>query len=150
MGTGYSFTCKGWNNLFAIQERVYKELCIEFFSTMVFHENVQDPTFPQALVFRLGGEYGERSLVEFLWMMGLYEAHKAMSPEFTMFLREVARAYEGRVPGPEFWSNIASSVFNSSVSPESSIKSPIHRLIHRLITFSIHDKKIEIRSPRSI
>ena len=65
LGNRFLFTCKGWYNLFAIQERVYKELCVRFFSTVTFHENVQDPTFPQALVFRLGGEYRECGLVEF-------------------------------------------------------------------------------------
>ena len=86
VGNRYSFTCKAWNNIFAIQERVYKELCVEFLSTMTFHENIQDPTYPQALVFCLGGEYRECSLVEFSWRMGLYEAHEAMTPEFVMFL----------------------------------------------------------------
>lgn len=34
------FTWKGWSNLFAIQEKVYKELCVEFFSTVTFQDNI--------------------------------------------------------------------------------------------------------------
>lgn len=45
-GIGITFTCKGWSNLFEIQERVYKELCVEFFSTVVFQDNVEEPNFP--------------------------------------------------------------------------------------------------------
>ena len=51
IGDGYSFTCSGWQNLFRVQERVYKEFCVEFFATVTFQETVQDPHWPQALVF---------------------------------------------------------------------------------------------------
>ena len=108
---------------------------------VTFHDNVRDPTFPRALVFRLGGEYRECSLVEFSRRMGLYEAHETITHEFILFLRDATQVYADGVSGPEFWSNIATGVFNSGVSPESSIKSPIHRLIHHLITFSIHHKR---------
>lgn len=80
-------------------------------------------------------------MVEFSWRMGLYEAYEDMSPKFAMFLQEVARDYEGEASGIEFWGNIMSGVFNSGVSRESSIKSPIHRLIHRIINLSIHHKR---------
>ena len=74
--------------------------------------------------------------MEFSRGMGLYEAH-----DFVLFLRDAIRGYANGVSGPKFWSNIAAGVVNSGVSPESSIRSPIHSLIRRLITFSIHHKR---------
>ena len=108
IGNGYSFTCSGWRNLFRIQERVYKEFCVEFFLTVTFQETVQDPHWPQALVFGLGGEYRECSLVQFAWRFGLYDRQEAMNPEFGMFFSAAARGYTEGVTGYVFWQNIVS------------------------------------------
>ena len=67
-------------------------------------------------------------------------AQEAMTPEFAMFFREAARDYENRASRIALWNNIASGIFNFGLSPESSIRSRIHRLIHRFITFSINHK----------
>ncbi|CAI9295657.1 unnamed protein product [Lactuca saligna] len=110
---------------------------------MAFHENVQDPIFPQALVFRLGGDYCECSLVEFSWRIGLYKTQEVMTPKFVMFLREATQVYENGASGLEFWNNTASVIFNSGVSPESNIRSPIYFLVHRFITFSMNHRRHE-------
>lgn len=101
-----------------IQDWVYRELFVEFFSTVVFQDNVEDPNFPQALVFCLGGVYRECSLCKFAWRFGLYEAHYTMKPIFFFsFLRVVVREYSRGVSEYDFWSNIAAGNFNSGVSP---------------------------------
>lgn len=69
-GDGVSFTCNGWEKLFSISEPVFMELCIEFFATVSFQENTEDPYYTWALVFCLGGEYQKWSFVEFSWRMG--------------------------------------------------------------------------------
>ena len=68
----------------------------------MLQDNVEDLNFPQALVFRLGGEYQERSLAEFAWKMGLYEAHETMTPTFSAFLWGAEREYFGSMSGYEF------------------------------------------------
>lgn len=73
--------------------------------------------------------------------MGLYEAHETITLVFSAFLRGAVQEYSRDMSGYEFWSNIVVGNFNSGVSPESDIKSLICRLIHRIITFSIHHKK---------
>ena len=73
--------------------------------------------------------------------MGLYEQHEAMSPQFDMFLWAMARDYSEGVNNYGFWTNIASSNYYPSISQESQIWSPIHRLIHRIVTSSINHKK---------
>lgn len=61
MGKGFSFTYAGWMHLFKIQEPLYKELCVEFLSTISFNfqEDMKDT---KALSFRLGGVDRQYSL----------------------------------------------------------------------------------------
>lgn len=87
---GISFTCNRWKILFSIKEPIFKELCVEFFSTISFEAKTIDPHFFTTLFFRVSGQYRECSLVKFAWRMGLYEQHEAMSPIFDKFLRSVA------------------------------------------------------------
>lgn len=54
---GVYFTCNGWKNLLSIKEPIYKEWCLEFFSTVSFEANMVDPHFVGALVIRLHSHY---------------------------------------------------------------------------------------------
>lgn len=56
VGDRFTFSCKGWWNLFPISEPLYKELCIEFFSTIIFDENYEDVINRRAFSFRLRGK----------------------------------------------------------------------------------------------
>lgn len=91
--------------------------------------------------FCLGGKFRECSSAEFAWRMGIYEEHETRSPIFELFLRSAAREYLSGASGYDFCGTIANRAFHSSVSQESHIKSLIHRLLHRLITFSIKHKR---------
>lgn len=106
-----------------------------------FDDATVDPFYPSALFFRLNGKFRECSLVEFSWHMGIYEENKMRSPAFELFLTKVVREYLSGVNGYNFWSTIANGAFHSGVSQESHIRSPIHRLLHRFITFSINHKR---------
>lgn len=64
-GYGFTFTCNGWRNLFSIQEPVYRELSVEFFTTMSFEERAVNFNYNRALVFWLGGVYRECSHHDF-------------------------------------------------------------------------------------
>lgn len=61
-GDGFTFTCNGWRNLFSIQEPVFQELLVEFFTTVSFEERTVDFNYNRALVFWLGRVYHECSL----------------------------------------------------------------------------------------
>ncbi|XP_052619683.1 uncharacterized protein LOC128126028 [Lactuca sativa] len=65
-------TCDVWRRLFQMQELVYQELCLEFFSTVTFRggDNYYDTN---VLTFCLGGEFRECSMTELGWRMGLYD-----------------------------------------------------------------------------
>lgn len=80
VGNRSSFTCNAWHNFFTIQEHVYQELSVEYFSIVIFEEHTIDLNYGRALTFRLGGEYQECNLAEFAWHNGLYHANEDTSP----------------------------------------------------------------------
>lgn len=52
-GKGFSFTCDGWRCLFQLQEPIYKELCVELFSIILFTFQ-GDMNVKKDVIFRLG------------------------------------------------------------------------------------------------
>lgn len=97
VGDGFSCTCNGYMNLFAILELVYRELSIEFFATINFEDKTTDPNYNQTLAFHLGGVYCECSLMEFTWRMGLYTEEETQSPYFVLFLQGCVRDFTSGV-----------------------------------------------------
>lgn len=79
--------------------------------------------------------------MEFSWRMGIYDESETQTPAFDIFFRTVVREYLPLVIGYDFWATIANGAFHWSVLQESHIWSPIHRLLHQLVTFSINHKK---------
>lgn len=55
MGDGVRITCTGRRRLFQLQKSVYKELCLEFYTTVRFRGRI-DPFDTGNQVFFLGGE----------------------------------------------------------------------------------------------
>lgn len=49
------FTCEGWWRLIRIRETTYRELLLEFFSTVSSDKDVEDWHDQSTLNFRLGG-----------------------------------------------------------------------------------------------
>ncbi|GKB09151.1 hypothetical protein Tco_0837463 [Tanacetum coccineum] len=130
-----------WGNLFSIVEPIYRELCLEFFATYQFNEKSRDYTDDKALTFRLGGLYRHCSVKEFGVRMGLYPQTLADNKSFLHFLKcgEVAPAKDFNYA--RFWSRIAQSEYDISHIRESHISSPIHRILHRMISHSITGRK---------
>ena len=60
---GQTMICDGWSRVFRIQEPVYLELCLEFFSTVSFTGGV-DVFHPTSFSFCLGGEFRHCSVVD--------------------------------------------------------------------------------------
>ncbi|CAI9270629.1 unnamed protein product [Lactuca saligna] len=83
----------------------------------------------------------ECNLAESSWQMGIYDDSEMKTPTFDIFFRIVVRECLPGVSGYDFWESIAKGAFHSGVSKESHIQSPIHKLLHRLVTFSINYKK---------
>ncbi|GKA29866.1 hypothetical protein Tco_0716111 [Tanacetum coccineum] len=109
------FTSRAWRWLFDIRCLLVQELILEFFNTFRFGEAVTDLDTAEALQFQLGGVRRRMSWREFILALGLHTAEEMHTIGF-------ARDFLGTAPS------------------YTSIRDPILRLCHRLITCSIARK----------
>lgn len=143
---GVFLTCDGWNRLFRIQEPVYQELCWEYFSTVSFRGG-NDYYNPGNIKFCLGGEYCQCSMVELSWRLGIYDQQLVNTPEFGTFLEHCHQFFLDGVRGDLWWSTIAKKMYIAKSAQEGSIQSPTHRLIHRVISSTINQRKDDDKVP---
>lgn len=143
---GIQITCNGWGRLFWIQESVYREFCLEFFTTISFTRG-DDYYNPDALTFSLGGEYRQCSMVELGWRMGFYDQSLVMTEAFGTFLDCCYKTFPKGMNFANWWPTIANNVYIPSAAQEGSIQSPIHRLINRLIACTVNMSKDDDKVP---
>lgn len=62
---GFAFTCNGWKNLLAINEPVFQELCVEFFTSVSFEDATVDHSYRRALVFASVANLGSVASLNF-------------------------------------------------------------------------------------
>lgn len=136
-----TYTSYAWRNLFQIREHSYKELMLEFFSTVTFDPTEEDMFVRTGLSFRLGGEPRQCSVVELGWRLGLYPHGETRSPEFRAYLARCITSPPEELVNEEFWGGIASTLYLPETAVESAIRSPIHRLLHRLVATSVNQRR---------
>ncbi|KAI3766954.1 hypothetical protein L2E82_17035 [Cichorium intybus] len=136
-----TYTSYAWRNLFQIREHSYKELMLEFFSTVTFDPTEEDMFVRTGLSFRLGGEPRQCSVVELGWRLGLYPHGETRSPEFRAYLAHCITSPPEELVNEEFWGRIASTLYLPETAIESAIRSPIHRLLHRLVATSVNQRR---------
>ena len=68
------FMSEAWRKVFDIRENVYKELCLEIYSTFSFDETIGDDKImtENSIFFRLGGRKHSMTLARFGVALGLY------------------------------------------------------------------------------
>lgn len=68
------FESEAWRKVFEIRENIYKELCLEFYSTFSFDETLGDDKIltEKSIFFRLGGKKHSMTLANFGVALGLY------------------------------------------------------------------------------
>lgn len=142
------FTCHAWSNLFHIQEPVYRELVLEFFSTVKFNHKSTDYNDRTVFTFRLGGVSRQCSIQELGWRVGLYSRLETKNIHFLPFLQDSLRSTPDDFNAAEFWASIANGVYDPH-AVESSLRSPIHRLLHRLISTSLTHRKGAQKVPQT-
>nr|GEY87048.1 hypothetical protein [Tanacetum cinerariifolium] len=78
------FTCRAWWKAFKVKEDVYKEWCLEFFSTLWVDEKikVENITSEVCIWFRLCGRNYEFALLDFTVLLGLYTEDEINKPKF--------------------------------------------------------------------
>ena len=137
---GESMICDGWSRVFRMQEPVYLELCLEFFSTVSFTGGV-DLYHPASFTFCLGGEYHQCSVVDLACRLGIYDQPLVSTNLFRAFLATTHMVFPDGVTSTGWWHTIGNKVYIPKSAQEGSIRSPTHRLIHRLISSTINQRK---------
>lgn len=64
-----------------------------------------------------------------------------MTKGFVIFLNHFHKTFPDGINDANWWSTIANGTYIMGTAQEGDIWSPIHQIIHRLITFSINQRK---------
>ncbi|CAH1433904.1 unnamed protein product [Lactuca virosa] len=88
------FVCMGWRRIFQIQETVYKELVVEFLSTVSFARKAGIYA-DDNLTFCLGGERRSLTLADFSLRIGIYLPSEVHSESYQQYIANCVRDVEG-------------------------------------------------------
>nr|GEW30133.1 retrotransposon Orf1 [Tanacetum cinerariifolium] len=123
-----------------MNEPIYAELCHEFYSTYEFDEVCADDESQtkKIIKFRLGGRAHNLTLLEFARRLGLYHADELEEDNYNVYFEEGLRSDE-HFNAQEYWLSISREKnLGLSRSHTSTIKSPILRVIHKMITCGLY------------
>ncbi|GJT65936.1 hypothetical protein Tco_1017416 [Tanacetum coccineum] len=124
---------------FNINEPIYAELCHEFYSTYEFDEVCADDELQtkKIIKFRLGRRAHTLTLLEFARRLGLYQAVELEEEGFNVYLEGGLRSDE-HFNAEDYWLSISREEnLGLSRSHTSTIKKPILRVIHKMITYDL-------------
>ncbi|GJY81180.1 hypothetical protein Tco_0493931 [Tanacetum coccineum] len=129
---------KPWKS-FYINEPVYAELCHEFYSTYEFDEICADNELrtKKIIKFRLGGRAHNLTLLEFACRLGLYHAGELEEDGFDVYFQGGLHS-DDNFNAQEYWLSISREEnLGLSRSHTSTIRSPVLRVIHKMITYGL-------------
>ncbi|GKB34317.1 integrase, catalytic region, zinc finger, CCHC-type containing protein [Tanacetum coccineum] len=133
------FTSVAWIRDFNINEPIYTELCHEFYSTYEFDEVCVDDELQTKKIirFRLGGRAHGLTLLEFTRRLGLYQAVELEEEGFNVYFKGGLRSDE-HFNTQDYWLSISrEDNLGLSRSHTSTIKKPVLRVIHKMITYGL-------------
>ncbi|GJU73435.1 hypothetical protein Tco_1264840 [Tanacetum coccineum] len=133
------FTYVAWIRAFNINEPIYAELCHEFYSTYEFDEVCADDELKtkKIIKFRLGGRAHSLTLLEFAYRLGLYHVDDLEEDGFNVYFEGGLRSDE-HFNAQEYWLSISREEnLGLSRSHTSTIRSPILRVIYKMITYGL-------------
>ncbi|GJY96989.1 hypothetical protein Tco_0513899 [Tanacetum coccineum] len=133
------FTSVAWIKAFNINEPIYAELCHEFNSTYEFDEVCASDELQSKKIikFRLGGRAHSLTLLEFARRLGLYQAVELDKVGFNVYFEGGFRSDE-HFNAQEYWLSISREKnLGLSRSHTSTIRYPILRVIHKMITYGL-------------
>ncbi|GJU64058.1 retrotransposon ORF1 [Tanacetum coccineum] len=133
------FTFVTWIRAFNIKEPIYAELYHEFYSTYEFDEVCADDELQtkKIIKFRLGVRAHNLTLLEFARRLGLYHADELEENRFDVHFQGGLHSDE-HFNAQEYWLSISRGEnLGLSRSHTSTIRSPILRVIHKMITYGL-------------
>nr|GEW76366.1 retrotransposon Orf1 [Tanacetum cinerariifolium] len=128
-----------WIKAFNINEPIYVKLCHEFYSTYEFDKVCADDELQtkKIIKFRLGGRAYSLTLLDFARMLGLYQAVELEEEGFKVCFERGFRNDE-HFNTQDYWLSISREenlgLFRSHTS---TIRNPVLRVIHKMITYSL-------------
>jgi hypothetical protein len=138
-----------WTRAVNIKEKVYREWCCEFYSSLEVEKKFKDHEFEvkKLISFRLGGKEHKVSVSQFGFLTGLLTREESQRKNISWYLSA------GKQSSREFakeadraWLKLSGLQKHTSVSKVSAIRVPLLRLVHKLLTYSFihrvtqHDK----------
>ncbi|GJX24154.1 hypothetical protein Tco_0228599 [Tanacetum coccineum] len=129
---GDSFTDYSWERVFSIRENVYKEWCLEFFSTMYFERKVDWSKIMEekCVWFRLCRREHAYTFLEFAVILGLYTQSDIKHQLFRIRFSRLAR--NGKTfEHIEYWNRIGDP--NDGRKKLSQFYDPFMQVLHKLI-----------------
>ncbi|GJW86233.1 hypothetical protein Tco_0161573 [Tanacetum coccineum] len=133
------FTSMAWIRAFNINKLIYAELCHEFYSTYEFDEVCADDELQtkKIIKFRLGGRGHNLTLLEFAQRLGLYQAVELEEDGFNVYFEGGLRN-DDNFNAQDYWLSISrEDNLGLSRSHTSTIRRPILRVIHKMITYGL-------------
>nr|GEV09394.1 retrovirus-related Pol polyprotein from transposon TNT 1-94 [Tanacetum cinerariifolium] len=133
------FTSIVWIRAFNIIKRIHTELCHEFYLTYEFDKVCVDDGLQtkKIIKFRLGGRAHSLTLLEFAHRLGLYQAAELDDDGFNVYFEGGLHSDE-HFNAHEYWLRIfREENLSLSRSHASSIKYPVLRVIHKMITYGL-------------
>ncbi|GKA95287.1 hypothetical protein Tco_0817325, partial [Tanacetum coccineum] len=133
------FTSVAWIRAFNTNEPIYAEFCHEFYSTYEFDEVCASDELQtkKIIKFRLGRRAHNLTLLEFARRLGLYQATELDEDGFNVYFEGGLRSDE-HFNAQEYWLSISREEnLSLSRSHASTIRYPILRVVHKMITYSL-------------
>ncbi|KAI3740391.1 hypothetical protein L2E82_30820 [Cichorium intybus] len=121
-------------------EPIFREITLEFLSTVQF-EQYRDLSDRTAFSFRLGGVSRECSVMELGIRLGLYTWEETALPMFSTFFEACLRIPPADFRLADVWGMLANEAYESHTAVESMLRSPVHRVLHRLIASTVNHRK---------
>ncbi|GJR08253.1 hypothetical protein Tco_0790905 [Tanacetum coccineum] len=128
-----------------------RELCHEFYSTCEFDKVCADDELQtkKIIKFRLGGRAHSLTLLEFARRLGLYQAVDLEEEGFNVYFEGALRSDE-HFNAQDYWLSISREEnIGLSRSHSSTIKKPILRVIHKMITYGLCQRMTSFLKLRS-
>ncbi|KAI3795443.1 hypothetical protein L1987_38098 [Smallanthus sonchifolius] len=122
-----------WRRLFRVHAIQYVELVMEFFSSYDFDYPCADLEQQETIRFRLGGEWRVMSVARFGRLLGLYTRQELHTEIFTDGITE----FPTEEDKDQFWHEFGFGIYDPSLTKASSLRDPLHRVLHRCIVYYI-------------
>nr|GEY66128.1 hypothetical protein [Tanacetum cinerariifolium] len=133
------FTSVAWIRAFNINEPIYVEIFHEFYSTYEFDEVCASDELQSKKIirFRLGVRAHNLTLLEFTQRLGLYQVTELEEEGFNVYFEGGLHSDE-HFNAQDYWLSISREEhLGLSRSHTSTIRNPILRVIHKMITYGL-------------